>query len=243
MSELEQRLVALGRALDVPAAADLAPRVLARIPAERGAPRRQRLVLALAVLAIAALVATLAIPDARSALLRFFRIGGERIELVDELPAVAPNPPELELGLTLGVRVSLGEARRRAGFHLLELDEKPDAVFLGERGTVWFLYGRSDSARLLVAQTPKLRIDETFLFKKLAVTGTTVEPVSVRGTQAYFVSGEPHEVALVDRRGVIYPETLRLARNVLVWEEGGRTVRLEGDFTKDEAVEVAESLH
>ena len=240
MRELEQELVAIGHRLDVPNPPDLVSGLLARIDTPRPAPRRRRLVLALAALAIAALLATLAIPDARSALLRFLQIGGDRIELVEELPVVAPSPPELEL--MLGLRVSLVEARRRAEFDLLELEEEPDAVFLGERDTVWFLYGNSDAARLLVAQTPELEVDEGFLLKKLASAGTSVEPVTVRGASAYFLSGEPHVVMLVDELGVGIPETARLARDVLVWEEDGRTVRLEGDLTQAEALELADSL-
>jgi hypothetical protein len=240
MTGLEQQLVALGRALDVPEAPDLAPRVLARIGAPRPAPRWSRLVLALAAVAVAALVATLAIPDARSALLRFLHIGGERIELVEELPEVTPTPPEL--GLMLGLRVTLAEARRRAGFDLLELEETPDTVYLGERGTVWFLYGRPDAARLLVAQTPKLTIDEPLIVKKLASRETRVEALRVRGERAYFLSGEPHLVLLVDELGAVVPDSVRLAQDVLVWEERGRTVRLEGDLTRREAVELAESM-
>ena len=240
MRELEHELVALGRALAVPVQADLAPDVLAAIGTLPAAPARRRLVLALAVLALASLLATLAIPDARSALLRFLQIGGARIELVDELPVVAPSPPELEL--TLGQSVSLDEARQRTAFELLELDEEPDGVYLGERGTVWFLYGRPDAPRLLVAQTPELEIDEPFILKKLAGAGTSVVRVSVRGKPAYFVSGEPHAVVLVDEDGTAITDTARLARDVLVWDEDGRTVRLEGDLTETAAVEIAEAL-
>jgi hypothetical protein len=240
MRELEQELIAIGRRLDVPEPSDLTSRVLARIGTLRPAPRRLRLVIALATLAIAALLATLAIPDARSALLRFLQIGGDRIELVDELPEVAPSPPELEL--MLGLRISLDEARRRAGFDLLELEEEPDAVYLGDRDTVWFLYGSGNAVRLLVAQTPELQVDEAFILKKLASSGTSVEPVAVRGARAYFLSGEPHVVLLLDRNGIEIPETARLARDVLVWEEGGRTVRIEGDLTQAEALELAQSL-
>jgi hypothetical protein len=239
MSELEQRLVALGRALDVPEPTDLAPGVLARIGPRSRRRSRRPLVLAFAVIVAAALLATLAIPDARSALLRFLQIGGTRIELVDELPEVS-GPPEL--GLMLGNRVSLAEARREAGFDLLELDEKPDAVYLGERGTVWFLYGTSDAVRLLVSQTPGVEIDEPFALKKLAAGGTRVEGASVRGSRAYFLSGEPHVVMLVEADGTTRPESVRLARDVLVWEERGRTMRLEGDLTLDEALELADSL-
>jgi hypothetical protein len=239
MTELEQQLVALGRALDVPEAPDLAPRVVARIGPRSGGWSRRPLVLAFAAIAVAALLATLAIPDARSALLRFLQIGGARIELVDELPEVS-GPAELEL--MLGNQVSLAEARRDAGFDLLELDEEPDAVFLGERGTVWFLYGTPDAVRLLVSQTPGVEIDEPFVLKKLATAGTRVESASVRGARAYFLSGEPHVVLLVEEDGTTRPDSIRLARDVLLWEEAGRTMRLEGDLTFDEALELARSL-
>ena len=240
MRELEQELVTLGRALDVPEAPDLLPAVLGGIDTRRLRSGRRRLVLALAVIALAALVATLAIPDARSALLRFLQIGGARIELVEELPVVSPSPAELEL--MLGQRVSLDEARSSASFELRELDDEPDAVYLGDRGTVWFLYGRPDAVRLLVAQTPELEIDEPFILKKLAASGTSIEAVTVRGQRAYFLSGEPHVVMLLDESGVMYPESARLARDVLVWVENGRTIRLEGDLTRADALEIADSL-
>jgi hypothetical protein len=243
VSGLERQLIALGHSLDVPESPDVAPHVLAHIGTRRRPARpRRRFVIALATIATAALLAALAIPDARSALLRFFRIGGERIELVDELPAVAPSPSELDLGVTLGERVSLEEARRRAGYDLLELEERPDAVYLGPRNTVWFLYGSSDAVRLLVAQTPRLEVDEPFILKKLADAGTRVEPIQVRGNRAYLLSGEPHVVLLVEESGFTYPESARLARDVLVWEEDGRTIRLEGALTREEALRIAELL-
>jgi hypothetical protein len=243
VNELERALVALGRELAVPDAPDLWPRVAAALdPPRPSRSPRLRLGLALAVVLVAALLAALAIPDARSALRRFFHIGAARIEVVDELPPVAPDPPELDLESALGERVSLAEARRRAGFDLLELEDAPDRVFLGPRGTVWFLYGRPDAVRLLVAQTPQLSIDEPFILKKLAVTGVSVEPARVRGNPAYFLSGEPHELILVDEHGIPVPETARLARDVLLWEENGQTYRLEGDLTRDEALDIAGSL-
>ena len=243
MNELERALVALGRELAVPDAPALAPHVLEAL--ERPHPstsRRLRLKLALAVILVAALLAALAIPDARSALLRFFHIGAARIEVVDELPTVAPEPPELDLETALGERVSLAQARRLAGFDLLELEERPDRVYLGPRGTVWFLYGRPDAVRLLVAQTPRLRLDEPFILKKLAGAGASVETTRVRDNRAYFVSGEPHELILVDEYGIPVQETARLAQDVLLWEEDGRTYRLEGELTLDEALDIANAL-
>ena len=240
MTPLEQQLVALGHTLDVPEAPDVASRVLAEIRERRRPAPRRRLVLALAAVAVAALLATLAIPDARSALLDFFQIGSERIERVDELPEVSSTPSDLEL--MLGNRVSLEEARRASTFDLLELEEEPDVVYLGERGTVWFLYGRPDAARLLVAQTPRVEPDDAYFLKKLVPSDTNVERVAVRGEPAYFLSGEPHLLLLVDELGLEIPESARLASDVLVWEEDGRTVRLEGELTRAEALELAESM-
>jgi hypothetical protein len=244
VNELERALVALGRELDVPEVSDLAPRVMTALaPQPLPAPRR-RLVLALALVVLAALLATLAIPDARSALLRFLHIGAARIELVDELPPVSPRSwsNELEFELALGERVSLADARRRAGVELLELDEPPDRVYVGPLGEVWFLYGRPDAVRLLLVQTPRLAVDEEFIIRKLVDAGTRVEPLSVRGRPAYFLSGEPHVVLLRDEYGDVYEAPAWLARDVLVWEERGRTLRMEGALTRDEALALAESL-
>lgn len=242
MSDLERALVALGAELDVPVAPDLAPRVLGALA--RPKPRRipGRLALAFAVVLLATLAATLAIPDARSALLRFLHIGSERIEFVDELPPLSAYPSDFDLELALGQRATLGEARRSAGFDLLELPEEPDRVYLGGRGSVWFVYGRPGSIRLLVAQTPQLKVDESFILKKLVGSGTHVERASVRGAPAYFLSGAPHQVLLVDETGQPVFESARLASDVLVWEEDGRTVRLEGDLTLEEALEIADSM-
>jgi hypothetical protein len=243
MIELERALTELGRELEVPAAPDLVPSVLERI--EGRTVRlpwlsRRRLVLALAVLALAALGAVLAVPDARSALFRVLHIGSERIELVDELPPVE----ESGLGESfLGERVSLAEARDRAGFLVRELDEAPDRVYLaGDRPTVWFVYGAPGAIRLLVAQVPGVAVEADLFLKKIASGETSVEEVSIGGQPGYFLSGSPHLVLLLDEFGSVVEDTTRLAGNVLVWEDGGVTYRLEGDFSKDEAVELAESL-
>jgi hypothetical protein len=243
MTALEQRLVALGRDLDVPPAPDLATRVAAEIRSERrgASPRgRRRLVVVCAAVVGAVLLATLAIPDARSAVLRFFGIGAERIELVEELPEV--ESPYVPLDTLLGQRVSLAEARERAGFELLELEDEPDAVFVGDRGTVWFLYGELDDVRLLVAQTGGHDLGEPALMKKLVAGGTSVRDLLVRGELGYFLSGSPHLLYLVDEVGQVVPESVRLVRDVLVWEEDGRTIRFEGELTEDAALELAESL-
>lgn len=243
MNELERALTALGRELAVPEAPELVPAVLAGIESRPARwPQPRRWVLAIAVVVLAALAATLAIPDARSAFFRALHIGGERIEFVDDLPAVSPAPTGLDLDFALGQRVTLEEARRRAGFDLRVLDEAPDRVYLGGRGTVWFLYGTPERVRLLVAQTPLLFIEESLFLKKLAGPGTQIEQVAVDGSTGFFLVGEPHLVLLLDANGQVVEESARLAKNVLIWESGGVAYRLEGDFGKNHALRLADSL-
>jgi hypothetical protein len=240
MNDLERSLVALGRELDVPEAPDLVPAVLARI-AHRRVPvlRRRRLVLALAVLALAALGATLAIPDARSAFLRIFDIGGERIEIVEELPELPVVAP---LERTLGERVTLAEARQRRSFELRRFEQAPDRVYLGRRGTVWLLYGTPERPRLLLAQTPRLALDAPALQKKLLGSRTRVEIVDVDGARGAYLSGEPHFLFLLDETGNTIEDSARLAGNVLIWHEGGVAYRLEGSFDREEALRLARAL-
>jgi uncharacterized protein DUF4367 len=238
MSELERTLVSLSRELDVPEPPDLVPAVTSRLaPRRRHVPLR-RLSLAVAFVLVALLAATLAIPSARSALFDVLHIGGEEIVRVDELPPVSPRRP---LSSALGRRVSLAEARRAAGFRVRTLAAEPDRVYVGENGTVWFLYGTPAHVRLLVAQTPHERVDRGF-FQKLITTGTKLETVEVDGAPGAFLSGAPHEVILVNEHGIPVFESARLARNVLVWSRDGIAYRLEGDFSRDEALRLARSL-
>jgi hypothetical protein len=237
--ELELELVALGRELETPEPPDLTAAVGARLAPRRRARPARRVALAFALLALALTAATLAIPDARSALFRVLHIGGAQIELVDELPEV---PAVAALEPTLGELVPLEEAKQSAGFDLRELDEAPDRVYVGDRGTVWFLYGSPERPRLLVAQTPRHAVDEPLLLKKLAAAGTAVERVRIGGSPGVFLSGEPHFLFLIDEFGSPVEDSARLARNVLLWDAGGVAFRLEGDLTREEALELAEQL-
>jgi len=238
MTELERALVVLGSELEHPETPDLLPAVLRRLPARRRPGSTRRVVLAVGFVLLALLAAALAIPDARSALFRVLHIGGEEIRPVDELPQVKAPP---RLATTLGAEVSLARARREAGFQLRELPEKPDRVYLGRRGTVWLLYGTPERVQLLVAQTPLESVNRVF-FEKLTAAGTRVEEVSVDGAEGAFLSGRPHVVILVNDRGQPFAESTRLARDVLLWSREGVAYRLEGAFTRDEALDLAQSL-
>jgi hypothetical protein len=222
----------------MPQTPDVAGVVRTRIEPRATRRRAPRWALAAALIVLAAVLATLAIPPARSAFLRVFHLGGEEFALVDELPPVTPH---LNLELALGDRITLPEARRRAGFRVRELDEPPDAVFRSERGTIWFLYGSPQHARLLVAES-RGGFDPGLMMKKLAAEGTHLELVQVNGGPGVFVSGAPHIVMLLDENGYPIAESARLARNVLVWSSGGVAYRVEGALSKERALEIARDL-
>jgi hypothetical protein len=238
MTELERSLVALGRQLEAPETPDLVPRVLPRLGPPKKRLSRRRLALALAFALGALLVATLAVPSARSALFRALHIGGEEIRFVDQLPDVQP-PARLDA--VLGERVSLASAQGKVDFRLRVLDRAPDRVYLSPTGTVWLWYGTPDRVKLLLAETPFESVD-TQIMGKLVTGETRVEEVEVSGARGVFLSGAPHLVYLLDENGIVHSENVWLAREVLVWARGRVAYRLEGDLTRDEALRLASAL-
>ena len=246
MSDLELALVRLGRELHVPPTPDLSARVRARLeqaPASRTwLSRRRTLVLALAVLAVA-IGAVLAVPGTRAAILEFFHLRGVTIQRVEELPTVPLQRDFNEL--FLGDRVTLAKARERADFDVIvpEALGEPDAVFFQDNppgGMVSLVYGTPDEPRALFTQF-RGRVDEV-IYKKVAA-GTHIAALQIEGRPGYFLSGDPHEFSYFDRTGEYRQEIVRLAGNTLLWERGPLTLRLEADIDREEAVEIARSVH
>jgi hypothetical protein len=244
MTELERKLLALGRELDVPEAPDLWPSVRARLaerPVQRRLPRRRALVLAFAALAVGA---AFAVPPARTAILEWLGLRGVKIERGPEQPKA---PVSADLGL--GRRVTLAEARRLAAYRVLVPVlagfEKPREVWFAPGlpgGQVAFVYWRKDPRRPRILLT-QFRAEPGFQFiQKLAGPGTRIEPVTVNHEPGYWLEGQPHAFLFVDSQGQIRAETLRLAGNTLLWQHGELTLRLEGARTKAEALAIARSL-
>jgi hypothetical protein len=57
-----------------------------------------------------------------------------------------------------------------------------------------------------------------------------------------YLSGTPHEVIFRQSTGQIQTERVRLAGNVLMWQQGPVTVRIEGTRTLRQALSIARSL-
>jgi hypothetical protein len=208
---------------------DVAPRVRARL--ERPRRRWPRVAIPLAVLVLVA-----AVPPARSTVLDWLGIGGEKIERVPEAPSPAPTP------LDLGTRVPLP----RDALVPVALG-RPDAVY--EAGEIVTLLYRTRSglpdsehtgAGALVSQFPG-RTREEFVRKQVG-PDTRIDRVTVRGEPGFWIAGAAHGLLYEDPSGAIFEARGRLAGNALVWRHGDRTLRLEADIPKSRALAIARSI-
>jgi hypothetical protein len=242
MPDLELALVQLGRELRYPETPDLAPAVRARLaagrPSQRRVPRRA-LVLAFAALAVI-VAAAMAVPQSRAAILEFFGLRGVTIERVERLPEVNPQAP-----LVLGEEVTLEEAQASARFPILVPEElgEPDAVYFSSipvGGMVSLVYGDREDPRALFTQF-RGSVQEVAIMKK-AVADTDVRDVFVGTSPGFWLSGAPHVFRFIDANGEFSEENVRLAGNVLLWERGGLTLRLEADVSQAEAIEIGRSV-
>jgi hypothetical protein len=232
IGKLEQRLVALGTTLELPPAPDVVPAVLARLPARARRRRPARRTLAVA-LAAALLLAggAMAVPPTRHAILRILGLRGVRIERVPRLP---PVPASNRLGL--GQRIPLGRARHAASFYALLPPGSPTAYLAHDvpGGRVSIVIGRMLIIEFRGTATP-------FIFKVLG-PGTSIKTVRVNGGPGVYLSGAPHEVLFQTRTGRVRTDRVRLAGNVLIWQQGPLTIRIEGTRTLEQARALALSL-
>lgn len=217
---LEQELRALPIAF--PAEPDLAPRVLARL--DRPA---RRWWLAPALVALAAAGALLAIPQTRAAIFDLLRIGGVEVRRVETQPRAPVRPP------ALGREVSFAAARAAVNFPLLA----PRDPFVA------YVDGRMVNLRWKRYVLTQWRGEQLPFAQKQVGPGSQTVGVSVRDATGLWITGARHEFVYRDpSSGQIVAKSRRLAGNVLIWEAGGVTYRLEGARTVADARAVARNL-
>jgi len=255
--ELEATLADLGERLAYPRPARLADGVRARLREPRARrwwdtlrSPRYAFAPALATLALILVVSLAAVPDVRAAADEFLRLRGIDIFRT----AAAPSAPVASPAVPFpGERVSLEEARRRAPFLRVPTDARlgaPDQVYVdrtqaGDRVTLVYVSrpGIPVSREVGVSAVVVVlrgRVDES-LFGKVAPPGTRIEEVTVSGGRGFWLEGEPHQFFYRDAAGNLWPETLRLAGNTLLWEQGDTTLRLEAQLGRDEAIRIGAS--
>ncbi len=201
-----------------------------------------------AAVVVALLLALLAAPQVRAAVLRIFQIGAITIFEVDELPPTqaeiwATKPAVLLLvAQGLATKVSLAEAQTAVPGPLYlptypaDLGE-PDVVYLAEAEwpqTVVFVWQAATDAaksRFALYQIGAAQ----FAYKGAPI----IEETDVNGQRAMWVTG-PHTFTLANGR---WQEWQFIDSNVLIWwTSDGLTFRLEGADSLTEAVRMAESL-
>jgi hypothetical protein len=80
------------------------------------------------------------------------------------------------------------------------------------------------------------------LVKKVAQSGSTVESVSVSGSPGFWISGGLHVFLYLEPDGDIWEERMRLVGDTLIWERDGLLLRLESGLSREQAIELAESI-
>ncbi len=272
MVDLENQLRQMASELSWPPTPDLAGPVGARLERETPGGRRvagpigwrpgrlpalgraPRVLVAVAVV-VAVLAATMgAWPGARRAVADLLGLHSVHIS-TGPAPPIPTTVPQAPVHLDLGQPVTLAEATRRIGFPVripsVAGFAQPDAVYFGTpppEGEVTLMYlPRADLPASAQTGVGLLLTEfngtmQPGFFGKVAEPGTTIEALSVYGQPAYWLAGAPHAFFYSLANGDIYPDTLRLATNTLVWQAGPVTLRIEGDITKAQAITIANSL-
>jgi hypothetical protein len=241
LKDIERRLLELGRSFDDPDSPQLANRVGARLRARRHTFKwRSRRAVAVAAAGLAVVGAVAASP-ARTALLDLLDVGGVEVRRVESLSSVPPRGR-----LAPGVETTLAQALAGVEFpvYVPEDSSEPDRVFYygadPPGGEVTLVYGSLARPRLLVSEFVASDLGPVKF--KQAGPKTTVERTDVDGEPAIWLGGATHQFSFVDGDGMTRGFQTRLAGNTLVWVRDGVTIRLEGDVSRGEAIDLAESF-
>ena len=232
--ELDVALRSLARGLVTPEPSlELAERVAARI---QGLPVPQPTVGArlraragwLVALLVALLVTTLAVSPVGATVAEWFGFHGVMVREDDSDLTGDPVVPAEPTG------PSLEEAAEVAGFRPLVPEGVSPSGVSSRQGFVSLTW----QARGSTVRLDQFRGSLEPTFWKTARDATIVE---VDGRDALWFP-TPHEVAVVPSTGVAETIPPRLAAQTLIWVSASLTLRLEGELTLEEAVDVAESV-
>lgn len=228
-------LVALGRTVPTRPVDDAFVRRVTReataaAPAPRTAPSRR--VQATVAAVVAVVVGAIAVPPVRAAVADLFGFGGVLVrEEPGPAPSTAPPPPTATSDLSLDEAADLVAFRPAVPTALGD----PDGVEVSADRRVLSMTWETDDGTVRLDQIGA-RLDYAF-----AKSATGVEFVTVAGDFALWFA-EPHEVVVLEPDGTQRRESARLAGHTLIWTRGEVTMRLEGDLTQQQALDVAGSV-
>lgn len=270
-ADLERALREMAPAVGFPRTPDLASAVRTRIAApgddrSRSNLRRFPLGRALAVAAVLALFAAALVvaPGFRSAVADRLGVHGITISFDDSspTPVASPVPTAADAAtavgqsLLLGAKTSLADAARRSGFAVgvpaLPSLGPPDEVYLrplpdGAK-MVSFIYSpapglpetKETGVGALLMQFPSAT-DLTYMLKSLYGDGRMSE-ANLGDHSGYWIEGTSTLTLLTDPSANCCDGRTRPSANVLLWETGGVTYRLESSLTEAAALAIARSV-
>jgi hypothetical protein len=217
-----------------PRTPSLAAGVVERLPAAPDAATRRPLPRR----AIAIAVAVLALAGTAVAASWLELIPGVRVQRVEQLPELGYQWP------LFGEPTTLEGARRALPFEPLlpTTAADPDALFLDRdregSPVLTAVYGDVERARLLLTQWPA----SVVLFDKLLTHYARSHYVDVEGASGIWIEGGDHAVFYLGRSARENRVAGYLTGNVLVWQRGRLSYRLELGGSLDEALALARSL-
>lgn len=206
MPELEHELRTLAAEVEWPPT----PPLSLRLEPQRRPVQPRPLWIAAAALVLALAVA-LSVPPARSAILRFFHLGGVTVQRVNVLPPARERPLSADLGPAVGeaeARAALGAAVR-----LPHVSPRPP------------LHLRGNVVSVILAVPKPVLLSEfpagAGILKKFAGNSTKVRWLTVGRVSGLWITGGEHVLQLPG-------SSPRLAGDALIWQHGTTTYRLEG---------------
>ena len=264
---LEKRLREEARTFPYPTTPDLRRAVGERLARRTASATGLRVVIAVVIVALL-LAALLAVPQVRASIIDILRLGAVRIVLVPPtstpparpptaLPGVGltpvpvetltppatplPSPTPLATVLDLAGETTLAAARSQVQYPI-RLPTYPSD--LGPPDRV-YLQDVSEPAVVLV-WLDKMHPGRVRLSLQMLGPGMFVEKIQPVALQQTTVNGLPAVWAqgpylMRQRNGDINIQRL-IEGQVLIWQEGKLTYRLETDLSMQEAVKIAESL-
>ena len=265
-NDLEEALRALAPTIEVPPPPDYAERVTRQLADEANRSRsrsrisrswiaashRMRRFVVAAALVLIAMAVTVAVPGTRHALASWLGFTGIEIRTAPSRASTAPVTPA---PLAAGPQVTLQQAQRAATNRIaLPANlQPPDRTFLRRDGAalvVTLAYRRASTLKPTPDTGYALIVTEIFdagdpVLEKLLHTGATTTSVQVHGRHGVFIEG-PQEIINLDHSrtnhgmDVVHEVAPRASANTLIWSDSDGTYRLEGDFTRQAALDLAD---
>jgi hypothetical protein len=242
--EWEMRVQKTSREFEFPTTPNIAQQVKRQL---RPAPRSSVLGRVAAILLVLLMTIVVSVPEIRASVLEFLTIGAVRIIPVAQ-PTLTPAPTPIQLSidslpmLEFGTEVTLEEAQTAVDY-AIPLPTMPQD--LGSPNHV-YLQETSLPMVVLVWDAPQ-GLNTTWLILYIINSRDTFfkfdpndpQMTTVNEHQAAWLT-TPHLLEFVERStGVVRRE---IEANVLIWQDGAVTYRLEGELTLEQALEIAESL-